>query len=247
MTSCPDALNVGAYVLGGLDDLELATFTAHLQTCAGCRAEVADLQLVADTLPLAAPPVAPAPELRRRIMRIVESEAELLREAGVQAERPVVPVARAGRRRWWSPAPATRPATIVAAAVLLIGGVVGGVELGRRDRHDALTIPAQVAPAGATAALEIADGRGRLSVAHMPSPPEGRVYQVWLIRTGHPPEPTRTLFTVPADGRTTVAIQEALGLADAVWVTAEPPGGSAAPTSRPVIKAAFAPIKAASA
>src|ERR687885_88835 len=55
-----------------------------------CRREVAELQMVADTLPLAAPQVAPPPELKERIMAAVRAEAAVLAAAGPEAD--VAPV-----------------------------------------------------------------------------------------------------------------------------------------------------------
>ena len=78
MTACARRDDAGSYVLHALPDDEHERFEAHLATCADCRREVADLQVAADTLPLAAVQVGPPPELRDRIMSIVRSEAELL-------------------------------------------------------------------------------------------------------------------------------------------------------------------------
>ena len=71
----------------------------------------------------------------------------------------------------------------------------------------------------------------------MPAPPAGRVYQVWLVHGKEQPRPTHTLFTVPRDGRAQVDIMESLKGTDRVLVTAEPSGGSAQPTSEPVVGA----------
>ena len=78
MTACARRDDAGSYVLHALPDDEYERFEAHLATCEECRREVAELQVAADTLPLAAVQVSPPPELRDRIMTIVRSEAELL-------------------------------------------------------------------------------------------------------------------------------------------------------------------------
>ena len=87
MSACARRDDAGSYVLRALPDDEHARFEAHLATCAECRREVADLQVAADTLPLAAVQVDPPPELRERIMTIVRSEAELLAAAGAARRR----------------------------------------------------------------------------------------------------------------------------------------------------------------
>ncbi len=74
--------SLGAYALGALPDDETREVERHLGECAPCRREVAELRVAVDALPATAGPVQPPPELRDRVMAIVESEAELLRAAG---------------------------------------------------------------------------------------------------------------------------------------------------------------------
>ena len=71
----------------------------------------------------------------------------------------------------------------------------------------------------------------------MPEPPEGRVYQVWTLKPGGKPVPTTALWTPRADGSADVAVPGSLDGVQSVLVSAEPPGGSPAPTSTPVINA----------
>ena len=40
----------------------------------------------------------------------------------------------------------------------------------------------------------------------LPAPPSGRVYQVWLKRDGHAPEPTAALFMPSRDGAATASV-----------------------------------------
>jgi len=84
--SCEHTDDAGAWVLGALPQDQEGRFAAHLETCAICRREVAELQMVADTLPLAAVQVAPPPELKDRIMSAVRAEAEVLQAAGPEAD-----------------------------------------------------------------------------------------------------------------------------------------------------------------
>jgi anti-sigma factor RsiW len=74
--SCRRIEDTGAYVLGALPEDEHARFAAHLAGCEACRAEVEQLRMVADTLPLGAVSVPPPPELKDRIMAVVEAEAD---------------------------------------------------------------------------------------------------------------------------------------------------------------------------
>jgi anti-sigma-K factor RskA len=233
--SCEHRVDAGAWVLGALPEDERERFAAHLGGCAECRREVAELQTVADTLPLAAPQVAPPPELKERLMAAVRAEAAVL-EPPVP-ERP--PPATRKRRRFRMPVIALRPIpAAVAAAVLIALGVGGGVLLSNNGSPGRI-VPAQVvAPSapGARASLTVADDRATLKVEDFPAPPAGRVYQVWLQRPGRPPDPTTALFRVRG-GNATVDVPGSMRGIDRVLVTDEPDGGSRAPTRSPVIVA----------
>jgi anti-sigma factor RsiW len=205
-------MDAGAYVLSAMDDREAAAFAAHLRTCEDCRREVAQLQRGADALALAAPQLEPPPALRERIMR------------------ELAPPAPAPRRRWSF---GVRP---LVAGALVAAGVAGGVVLSSEDDPGIRTLAAQ-APPGASASLQIDGTRGTLRLAGMRNPTGGRVYQVWLVRGAGTPQPTHTLFTVRRDGRATVAIDAPVGGVREILVSAEPAGGSDAPTSAPVIRA----------
>jgi anti-sigma-K factor RskA len=244
--SCEHRDDAGAWVLGALPADEQERFAAHLPGCEVCRREVAELQMVADTLPLAAPQMAPPPELKERIMATVRAEAAVLEAAGPEADvapGAAVPGAtperpKQKRRRWRLPAIALRPIpAAVAAAVLIALGVGGGILLSGGPSEK--TVQAQVvAPAapGARASLTVADDRATLKVNDFPAPPPGRVYQVWLKRPGRPPDPTTALFRV-SGGNATVDVPGSMKGVDQVLVTAEPDGGSRAPTRDPIIVA----------
>jgi anti-sigma-K factor RskA len=248
--SCEHRDDAGAWLLGALSDDERARFEAHLAGCEICRGEVDELQMVADTLPLAAPQVAPPPELKERIMSVVRAEAAqapagaaATAEPDVEPERPAVRPESAPpkkeRRRWWRlPSVALRPIpAAVAAAVLIAIGVAGGVLLSGNDGSER-TVQAQVvtpsAPGARASLTTTSHDRATLSVRDFPAPPRGRVYQVWLKRPGRPPDPTTALFTV-RDGDATVEVPGSVAGVDQVLVTAEPHGGSRKPTRAPVI------------
>jgi anti-sigma-K factor RskA len=235
MNGCEQRQAIASYVLGALPEDEHERFATHLATCEECRSGVAELQVAADALPLAAVQLAPPPELKDRIMAVVRSEGELRHAADAPRDRAPAP-----RRRWWRrPLVAVRPLPAAAAAAVLIAlGVAGGVLLSGDDTR---TVQGQVLIASAPkarAALELSDDATKLTVSGMPPPPDGKVYQVWLKRPARNPEPTTALFRVDARGRADVEIQRGrLKGVDQVLVTAEPDGGSMAPTSDPVIAA----------
>lgn len=232
---CPHRDDAGPWVLGALADADERAYAAHLEGCAECRAEVAALQPVADVLPMAAPQELPPPALKGRIMAIVEAEAELLRAAGPEADRPAVPRRERTRFGWLRrPLPAAALAGAALAAVVLALVLFDG-----GDGDASKTIPG-FGPQGAQVALHVDHDRGRLEIDGMPAAPSGRVYQVWLVTGKDKPRATHALFSVPADGRARVEIPESLKGTDQVLITAEPSGGSAQPTSTPVAGAKLA-------
>jgi anti-sigma-K factor RskA len=234
MNGCEHRENVASYVLGALPDDEHERFVAHLATCEECQATAAELQVAADALPLATAQLEPPPELKDRIMTVVRSEAQL-RQAAEGEARP----APKQRKPWWRLKLGPIPAAV--AASLLIAVLVAGGVLIANSGDNAKTVQGQVLIASAPkarAALKLSDDATKLTVSGMPAPPAGKVYQVWLKPPAQAPKPTRALFRVDAHGDANVEIQRGkLEGIEQVLVTAEPDGGSQAPTSDPVIAA----------
>jgi anti-sigma-K factor RskA len=238
--------SVGAYLLRALPEPDELAFERHMATCALCRDEVEDLRAVTDALALAVPAMSPPPALKARVMQVVEQEAELLRAAGPEADRPrPVPAARSDRRRRLSMDWLGRPGFALAAAfvVLAIGGLIGLASGGVFDddpgRRSVLAEVDQDAAPNARVFLQVdADGGATLVAERLPPPPEGRVYQVWVKRPDVDPEPTRTLFVPRSDGAAAAAVPGSLDGVEAVLVSHEPRGGSPSPTSAPVVTVA---------
>jgi anti-sigma-K factor RskA len=166
---------------------------------------------------MASPPLLPPTALKDRIMAEVEREAALLAQAGPGADRP-----EDARRRprfpsltGWRLAPVA--AALLIAAVLVAGRLGGGPDQIRFDR------------AGAT--LKIDGSKATLVAENLPAPPQGKVYEVWVLPKGATtPQPTSVLFTPRADGSVEAAVPGDASNMAKVMVTDEPPGGSATPT-----------------
>jgi anti-sigma-K factor RskA len=215
--------SIAAYALGALPDDERSQLERHMATCHDCRLEADELALAVAELPDAADPVAPPPELRSRIMAVVEADA---------AERTATSTAPAQRAGWGA---LLRPrAALVAACVLLLAGLGAGVAL---TGDDGGSWQAEVVMADASAEVDMASDHATLAVRGMPAPPTGRVYQVWVQRGAGAPRPTQALFTTDPSGAATVRVEGRMKGVDAVLVTDEPKGGSRAPTRSPVIVA----------
>lgn len=101
---------IGAYVLGHLEGDAVTGFTAHLDGCEACRAEVRELEAVAETLPGARPdppdrPGDPPPHLAEAVVARIAAE-------------------RAATRRKRARRYATRGLLGAAAAFALLVGIV---------------------------------------------------------------------------------------------------------------------------
>jgi anti-sigma-K factor RskA len=213
--------DAGAYVLGALTSEEAEAFRRHLSTCVVCRDEVEALRTAVDALPLAAPQL-PAPRrLRRRVLAGVHSQAKAGGDTGRRRVRPVL----------------VRPAAVLASALVLVGAVVGALVLTSGRSDGTRVTHATVAFPGGSAVVRLADGHAELVVGHMPQPPRGKIYEVWLKREGHNPSPTSALFDVTSAGAAVVGLPGDLRGVAEVLVTPERRGGSLVPTHAPVIVA----------
>jgi hypothetical protein len=240
MTSrgCPRTDDAASYVLRAMRDGEWEVYQDHLARCPVCAEKVAELRFVADALLSGVPQLTAPPAVRDRVMAIVRAESALLLAAGHGADRPAPPVAP--RRYGWRRL-ALRPLPAVALACgALAVGIGGGALLSGGDGGvTPRTVVARVAAPGASAQVRVSADGAKLAVSHMPPPPDGRVYQVWLHRgaAATPPEPTDALFSVSRHGDASVDVPGDLRGVDAVLVTDEPLGGSSRPTRAPVIQA----------
>jgi hypothetical protein len=236
--TCPRIDDAAGYVLRAMTDGEWERYSAHVADCQVCAGKVAELGFVSDALLSAVPQLTAPPEIRDRVMSVVRAESELLLAAGPMADRPIE---RAPARRFSLPAMRLWPATVLAAGLLGLGLGAGALIVGENDPAPATrTIACASAPGGASCQMHVAADSARLVVAGMQTPPEGRIYQIWLDRdNGTAPEPTEALFSV-RKGRASVNVPGDLSGVKRVLVTDEPVGGSEVPTRQPVIAAPMA-------
>jgi anti-sigma factor RsiW len=160
--------DAAAYVLGALEPDEAEEFRRHLASCSVCRDEVTAFQQVADGLPMAAP-YQPAPRgLRQRVLRAVRAE-------------PKPGPATAPRERLL-PRMRVLPRPAFAAGGLLVAAIAigGGIELASTGSTGSRLIQANVIGLPGTAQLRVVGGHADLIVNHIPPPPTGHIYEVWL-------------------------------------------------------------------
>ena len=241
-----------AYVLGALPEEERLSFEDYLAAHPERQAEIDELGAVAGLLAFSPQEQEPSPELRRRVMEVVEAEAEPRRVRGRST------FAKVGDYL------SVRSLALGAAALLVIGllswnvllqsqvEVLQGrvqdaqgrvqdlqaqVENARDQRQQSPTVELEGswADQGANAkVVSIQENQVILVARNMPSVPEDQTCQIWVIDDDVPKpsglfQPDRNITAAP--------ITNPITNADVIAVTVEPAGGSKKPTSDPVLLA----------
>jgi len=218
--------DLAAYALGALDEAEAERLRAHLEGCEECRRQLRWLEPAVELLPRTVEQLKPPERLRERLLDTVRAEAPEAREPP-----------RPARDGWWHRLGIAvwRPATAVAAAVMLVIGAVAGYLIGEPNGGGTTTLEAQAMPNAPQAQGTLArDGSsGILRVQGMPTLASNQVYEVWVQRDGNL-EPS-SLFVPRSNHSAEAAVPSGLDGAQAVLVTKEPRGGSKQPTSSPVL------------
>lgn len=204
---------VASYALDALDDLEARRFERHLDGCAQCQSELAELgeatTFLADSSPVPVPP-----DLKRKVMARIPHKS--------QRKNPA----------WYIAA--------VAAALALTFGGLWATSVSRLTYAEQVTAIYQAADALPTEVIgsggegqftySLSLGRGVFASHDLDSAPEDSVYELWLIDDAgpHPAGLFEPGEAVIVDG---VEAGKVLAL------TVEPLGGSDLPTG-PVLLSA---------
>lgn len=254
----------GAYAVDALDDAERASFEQHLAVCPDCRAEVAELSATAHSL-TSLTEAAPPPSLRASVLSGIARVRPLppLTEdagapapagaapsappaaegasAGPEVAQPgtggtVVPLRRRPRTAWFAAA--------AAAAVIAIGGLAWSPW---SDDAGSLSPMARVAAAadamrvssskgGVTTEVAYSKqlGKAAIAVRGLPPAPEGQTYQLWYLGPDGAAS-SAGLLGVDAEGSGQALLTGDASSAAKVAMTVEPTGGSAQPTTDPLV------------
>jgi anti-sigma-K factor RskA len=243
-----------AYVLGALPEDERRSFEDYLARHPERQAEIDELGAVAGLLAFSPQEQEPPPELRSRVTEVVEAEAEPSRARRRSA------LARVGDylsvRNLALGAAALLVVGLLSWNVLLqnqiqdlqgqVADALGQVQNLQGELADAqdqqqvqrsrtIELAGSWADQGATAEVASLQKNQIILVArNMPSVPEDRTCQIWVIKDDVP-QPSG-LFQPDANG-TATPITNSISEADVIAVTVEPAGGSEKPTSDPVLLA----------
>lgn len=237
----------GAYAVDALIGTELEEFERHLAGCEDCAQEVDELRETAARL--GADTAVPPPErLKQEVLEEITRTRQL---PPLSAEPPQGRVLSFPRARSWT----TRLAVAAAAVGIALAAAFGGLawnsqqQLAEANRlaeqagahnaevarllqsPDARLVHGSAGEARAVSVVSRRMGSAAFLTADMPAAPVDRTYQLWFIGGGGPSSAgvlprTSTgeplLTTMPADARQ-------------LAVTVEPRGGSAQPTTDPIM------------
>lgn len=233
----------GAYALNALSDDDRRDFEVHLASCTACRNEVDELRETAARLGSAIATPAPA-SLKTELLQQIQRTRQLPPDDGRVVALP---------RRTLLP----RLSALAAAAAVIVAALLGAqVVTLNRDLENANQQLSQLSAThtglldvlasddaqvittnrgGAAAAVVISRDKGKLAFVpqRMPAPPPGRTYQLWLIT----PHGMHSAGLLGAAARPVIA--DTVADTRQVGVTIEPAGGSAQPTTDPVIQLAL--------
>jgi anti-sigma-K factor RskA len=225
-----------AYVLGALTEEERREFEEYLAAYPERQVETDELAAVAGLLALSPAEQEPPAQLRRNLMRVVESEAESPRtESRLLARiRELM-----GARTLALGAAALLFAGLLSWNLILLDQTremrdrIGDLQSARSDRMVSLegSGPAQQARAEV---MMLEDDSAVLIARDMPPVPENKTFQVWVIQNDVPK--SGGLFEA-TDQPAVATVRGPIGRADAIAVTVEPEGGSPQPTSDPMLTA----------
>lgn len=240
---------IGAYALDAVTDRERAEFEQHLAGCEHCRAELVGLRETAASLGSSAATQPPA-ALRESVLQGI-SRVRPLPPLAAEPTEPTEPTdeleSHRARRR---PAlDGRRVRQWLIAAVIVVVAVIGGATWHPwtsstpttvaavqqvLDAHDAHRYPARLEGTPATVVVSPSLGKSVLQAQHLPSAPAGHTYQLWYLTAAG--KATSAGFITPStSGPSSALLRGNAQKAAMVAVTIEPTGGSAQPTTKPIM------------
>lgn len=217
---------LGGLESAGVEQLDRA-MAEHGPGCAECRRLEAEYDEVAGRLAFALDPVAIPEGFEDRVVALATREPRSV----LEVERAPARASRAGIGR------RLRPLVAIAASLVVFAG---GWAVGNLTGDDGVpTLTRVVAFQGEDGNLSVAFRPGERGIyllgSDLERPPEGSVYEVWLIQ-GETPIAGPCLVPAP-DGSLFAYVDAEMGSTHTMAVTVEPETCSTAPTTEPVLTA----------
>lgn len=231
---------VAAWVLGALDGDEAGSLRAHVDGCATCRETVARLRRVVGVMPLAVDEVAPPARLRERVLAAAAASGgsspapvQVRTRSAVRQGRRPIRLSLAGR----VPAYAVAAAVVAALALGVIAGQLTsrGTPAPSTSQVARFTLTGHDSLSGARAnVIDLkSDGVALVDFNGLPTLPQGRVYEVWLITAGGRAD-AAGVFVPDGNGGKVVLVNHSLDGYKLMAITDEAaPDGSLQPTQQP--------------
>jgi anti-sigma-K factor RskA len=220
---------LAAYALGSVSSDERGEIDRHLSSCDECRAELADYEAVTGSLALAVEPVQPPAGFTERVV------------SAAVGDRPTPATQRTARR--WGRLGIVAGAALIAAFVV-IGATVLESRQDSQRREDVLALLATGEGISLTGEDDVI---GRVvgddfALAGVDSAPDGKQYQLWLMRgEGCPSDDPAECELVSAgtfdteDGVALVELDEPSAEWEDAAVTIEDEEGAEFPTTEPFV------------
>ena len=231
---------LAAYALDAVDDGERRAFEEHLLGCPDCERELAALAATVEALG-ASVPAAPPARVREDLLRSVSREraAEVPAPAAASAPTDDLSARRTAR--------SSRRLTLLAAAAAAVA-VVMALVVGP-FRAEAPMTPATIAAAADAQRYEVRVGeatatiivsrsldRAAIETTDMAPAPDGQDYQLWFA---HADGSLTDAGVMPRVDDAAMVLSDVVDDAVGVGLTMEPAGGSAQPTTDPIVMIPF--------
>jgi anti-sigma-K factor RskA len=226
---------VASYVIGALPPEDVARIRSHVLTCDECMAEAESLAATTSTLALAVTAETVPEGFADRVM------AQVAERDDVAETKPRAP------RRWSPAAVLSVAALLVLIAVFAAGWFDARSDLARNQRVVDVVLDSRggidLAGSGdAVGKVVASEEGGSVFVAQgLEAAPEDHIYQLWLM-TGSCADPASASCRVHGVGTfdseagiSVLRTSRPLEGYERAAVTIEPTGGSAAPTTEPVL------------
>jgi anti-sigma-K factor RskA len=239
-------LLTGGYALDALPDEDRAEFERHLARCPSCADEVLGMREAAARLALAAA-VAPPPGMREQVLTAIPRTRQLppagprlLARTGKRARPRRLPLSRAV-------AATVGALTLVAAIAFLVVTQISTSSQLHQSQAASRAIAAVLAEPDAriesatatvggtvTAVVSVRDREAVVTTAGVPSLPQARVYQLWVM-TAAGTARSAGLLKLTGSGSADPVLAADVRPGDRLGITVEPDGGTRQPTTTPIV------------